>query len=338
MLLRPDELDAHLRDRLAPVYLLAGEEPLFVQEGLDAVRAAARAAGFVEREVLDAGSGFDWGELDAVAGAMSLFGDRKVVELRMPTGKPGTAGSKALAAYCKAPSPDVILLISCGALDGSQRRSAWVKAIEKGGVFCYAWPLPVARLPQWLTGRLRAAGLTAEPAALEMLVERAEGNLLAAAQEIEKLRLLNEQGPIGVEQVRAAVADSARFDVFVLADAAVAGQVARCARIVRGLRAEGTEPILALWALARDLRALVALSGAFAAGRDPAPVLRQHGVLSSRRGLLQQAARQRGPTAWMRLLERCARADRILKGVAPGRPWDELLQLSTSYAAQLARR
>ncbi len=338
MQLRSEELERHLRSGLAPVYLLAGDEPLFVQEGLDAIRAAARAAGFVEREVLEVEPGFDWNRLGAVAGEMSLFGDRKLVELRMPNGKPGVQGAKALSAYCQAPAPDVVLLISCGPLDASQRKAAWVKAAEQAGVFCYAWPLPPAQLPQWLTARLRRYRLEVELAALELLVERAEGNLLAAAQEVEKLHLLYGSGRLDVEQIQAAVADSARFDVFVLADAAVSGAVARCARIVRGLRAEGAEPTLALWALARDLRVLAAVSADLAARREPDASLRAHRVLSTRRGLLQQAARKRPPSVWLALLARCARVDRVIKGVAPGRPWDELLQLATAVAAQLAQR
>jgi DNA polymerase III subunit delta len=338
MQLRIEELDRHLAQRLAPVYLIGGEEPLFVVEGLDALRAAARGGGFTEREILEVESGFDWNELAAVAGAMSLFGDRRLVELRMPAGKPGTAGAKAIAAYCEQPGQDVVLVISCGALDYRQRTASWVKAVEQAGVFCYAWPLSRAQLPGWLRERLQRAGFQAEPAALELLVARAEGNLLAAQQEIEKLRLLHPPGQLTLEQVRSAVADSARFDVFGLADAALSGAVARCARIVRGLRAEGEEPTLVLWALARELRVLAAVAGDLSARRNPEASLRRHRVLTSRKALVQQAARVRPQAAWLGLLSRCARADRVIKGVAPGRSWDELLQLATAIAAQTARQ
>ena len=334
-MIRPDELERHLSRRLAPVYLIGGEEPLFVREAQDAVRAAARKAGYAERVVLDVESGFDWNRLAEAAANLSLFGDRRLIELRLPTGRPGSAGSKAIADYCQAPSPDAILLILTGALDAGQRRAAWVNTIEKEGVFVYAWPLPLPQLPQWVEERLRRHGLSATPEAVELLALRSEGNLLAAAQEVEKLALLFDKGArLDAEQVAAAVADSARYTVFDLSDAVLRGQLGRCVRILRGLQDESEEPVLALWALARDLRVATGL----AEGAPAQELFKQEKVF----GKVQQAALQRlaqqAPAAALReLLQQAARIDRIIKGVATGRPWDELLQLTTA-AARLAGR
>lgn len=332
-MIRPDELERHLDRQLAPVYLIGGEEPLFVQDAQDAVRAAARKAGCDERVLLDVETGFDWGRLAEAGTSRSLFGERNLIELRMPTGRPGTAGAKAISEYCKSPSQDAVLMINTGSLDSSQRRSAWVSAVEKGGVFVYAWPLPLAQLPRWIDRRLRGLGLSVPAAALELLVERAEGNLLAVAQEIDKLRLLFGTGELTVEQVREAVADSARYTVYDLADAALAGEIGRCVRILRGLREEGVDPVLVLWALARDLRLVTAL-----AERAPsAELFRRERVFQSRQATLQQAARVAPAPVWRRLLLRAARADQVIKGVASGRPWDELVQLSTAFARTAGR-
>lgn len=327
-MLRPEELPRTLERGIGPIYLIAGEEPLFVQEAVDAVRQAARAQGYTEREVLDAESGFEWGRLAEAAANLSLFGERRLIELRMPSGKPGQAGAKALAEYCQQAPQDVCVLISCGALDGKQRKSSWVSAIERAGGFCYAWPLPLEKLPGWVRERLRRHGLEPEPEAAALLAERGEGNLLAAAQEVEKLALLFQPGPLTAEQVAGAVADSARYSVFDLSDAVLEGKLARAVRIVQGLREEGVEPILVLWALTKELRALAEL----AARRPPELVFRQHKVFKQRQARLMQAQRRAPAAVWERLLLRAAEADRTVKGLGEGRPWDEVLRLTTAFA------
>lgn len=328
MQVRPDELERHLAKQLAPVYLIGAEEPLFAQEAQDAVRAAARAAGCTERVVLEVETGFDWSKLGDVAVNMSLFGDRRLIELRLPTGKPGAPGAKAISAYCANPSMDAVLMIATGSLDAAQRKSAWVSAVDRAGVFVYGWPLPLNQLPAWVDRRLRRYKLQAPPDAVALLAERSEGNLLAAAQEIEKLRLLFGEGQLSFEQVSTAVADSARYTPYDLADAALAGQVGRCTRIVRGLREEGVDPTLVLWALARDIRVLAEL-----AARVPAnEVYSRERVFKARQAVLQKAASAAPAAQWQGLLNRAARADRVIKGIAPGRAWDELIQLAASFA------
>jgi DNA polymerase-3 subunit delta len=327
--IRPDELERHLSKQLAPVYLIGGDEPLFVQEAQDAVRAAARAAGHSERVVLEGEASFDWNRLGDAAVNLSLFGERRLIELRLPSGRPGTVGSKAISSYCSAPSPDAVLLITTGSLDNSQRTSAWAKAADRAGVFVYAWPLPIAQLPQWIARRLQRSGLRATADAIELLAARSEGNLLAAAQEIDKLRLLFDGAQLTRENVAAAVADSARYTVFDLSDAVLQGQVRRSVRILRGLREEGVEPVLVLWALARDVRVATGLAER-ASARDL--FSREKVFGKAQQAALQQVAQRAPVAAWQELLLRAARADRVIKGIASGRPWDELVHLATKLA------
>ncbi|MCC5856763.1 MAG: DNA polymerase III subunit delta [Ectothiorhodospiraceae bacterium] len=327
---RPEQLSAVLRKGLAPVYLLTGDEPLQLREAQDAVRAAARAAGYGEREVLEVEAGFDWDRLGAMADSLSLFGDRRLVELRMPGGRPGQQGGKALAAYCERPAEDTVLMISSGRLEPKVRKSAaWVKAIDQVGVVVEIWPIGPAELPRWLTARMQAAGLRPTTDAAALLAERSEGNLMAAAQEVDKLRLLLGQGEVTLETVQAAVADSARYDVFDLCLAALQGDSRRVVRILNGLHEEGVEPVLVLWALARELRVLVRLS---APGSNPEEVLRRERAFGPRKTALPAAARRGRPARWQALLARAARVDRVIKGAAAGRPWDELLHLSLAIA------
>ncbi len=329
MKLRPEQLPEALERGLAPVYFIAGDEPFQVREAQDAVRTAARAQGYTEREVLDVVPGFDWDRLAEVGANLSLFGDRRVVELRMPGGKPGQEGGKALAAYAERPADDTVLLITSGKLEARSRKSAWMKALEQAGVVIEVWPVEPAELPRWLAARMQAAGLQPSQDAVRLLAERNEGNLMAAVQEVEKLRLLVGDGPVDLETVRGAVADSARYDVFDLVSAALQGDARRVVRVLRGLQEEGVEPVLVLWALSRDLRVVCQLRDAGGRGDD---VLRRQGVFGPRRAPIQQAARRGSGARWQSLLARSARVDRAIKGAAPGRPWDELLQLSLAIA------
>ncbi|GAB4289268.1 MAG: DNA polymerase III subunit delta [Thiohalomonadaceae bacterium] len=332
MRLRAEQLPSHLTKPLLPIYLVSGDEPLQLNEATDALRAAARAQGYSEREVLQVEAGFDWGTLAAAASHLSLFAARKLIELRLPSGKPGDAGAKALSAYAAAPSPDNLLLISCGKLDKQQQNSKWFKALEAAGAVVQVWPVEPRALPGWVRQRLQARGLQATPEAAQLLADRVEGNLLAAAQEAEKLALLYGSGPLDAEQVRSAVADSARYDVFELADAALGGDAPRCARILEGLRGEGDDPVLILWALVREVRALAQIAAGQAAGTPLATLLQEHRVWDKRKPLYQAALQRHNLRRWRTLLRRAARLDRICKGAEPGNPWDELLQFSLLMA------
>jgi DNA polymerase III subunit delta len=304
MRLSSETLAQQLAQQLAPAYLVSGDEPLLVQEAVDAIRGRARATGFSERAVFFIErSQSVWDEALQAARSLSLFAERRILEIRLPGGKPGTAGARALAALLAAAGDSLLLLIVTGRLDREAQAAEWVRAVQARGAWVAVWPVERGRLPQWLRARLQAAGLSADPAALALLAERSEGNLLAAQQEIDKLALLLPRGArVGVEEVIACSADSARFDVFRLEEALRARDAARALRILGSLRAEGTEPTLVLWAVVRALREWA-------------------------QGQPQAAPRQR-PSSLRPLLARAGRADRVAKGLAAGDAWDELAWLT----------
>jgi len=243
MRLKVAQLTQHLRGTLAPVYVIAGDEPLLIEEALDQLREAGRRAGHSERQVLHVERGFDWSLAHEACAAMSLFGDRRIVELRLPTGNPGSDGAEALRQLIERPNPDTVLLVVCGSLDHRQRNSAWYTGIEEAGASIYAWAIDPETVPDWLAERLARHGLKADDDALELLARRTEGNLLAARQDVDKLALLYPGATLGVEQVRAAVADSARYDVDDLIDAMLVGDGSAIARTLRHLLDEGTDVV-----------------------------------------------------------------------------------------------
>jgi DNA polymerase-3 subunit delta len=256
MPLRPDQLAGQLSRRLASAYLLAGEEPLLVEEAADAVRAQARAEGYAEREVLHVEAGFDWGRLRRAGENLSLFSNRRLIELHLPEKGPGVEGAQALSEFLEAAPPDTLLLVRAGRLDKKQRGSGWVTGFERAGVVMYAWPVGPAELPGWITARARAAGLQPDPESVDMLASRTEGNLLACAQELDKLKLIYPDGRLDAARVQAAVADSTRFGVMDLANRALAGDAAGALQTLRRLEGEGEAAVLIVWTLARDLRVL----------------------------------------------------------------------------------
>jgi DNA polymerase-3 subunit delta len=323
-----ERLQAHLKGELAPVYLIAGDEPLQREEAADAIRTAARTRGYTDREVLFAERGFDWNQLTRAAASLSLFASKRILELRLPTGKPGDDGAEVLSAYARAPAPDTLLLVITAKLERGGGR--WAEALERAGVLLQVWPVEARELPAWIERRMRARGLAPAPDTASFIAARVEGNLLAAAQEIEKLWLLQGAGPVDIAAAEAAVADSARYDAFKLVDAALAGKGARVAHILEGLRQEGTEPPVILGALNYALRDLANKAWQIEAGTPAAQVLAVG--WPQRRPLLQQALRRGHARDWQRLLQRAARVDRVIKGQAPGRIWDELLNLSEGLA------
>ncbi|MGE0581393.1 MAG: DNA polymerase III subunit delta [Steroidobacteraceae bacterium] len=310
MKLSPDSLAAHLARGLAPVYLLSGDEPLLVGEAADAIRARARDAGYTDRVVHFVDRGSSWDDVRAGASNLSLFASRRLVELRLPTGKPGVAGSAAIVELIERRDPDTLLLILTERLERESQGASWVRAAESHGAWLNAWPIARDKLPAWLDARARRAGLTLDRAALALLADRTEGNLLAAQQEIDRLSLVHA-GAVGAAELAAGVANSARFDVFTLGQAARARDAARSLRIVEGLRAEGVEATLVLWSLLRELRQS-AREGAHFARRD-----------------------------FARLAERAARADRAIKGRLQANAWDEIALLAADLCGirlPLARR
>lgn len=313
MRLRAEELARHLKGTLAPCYLLSGDEPLQLGEAADAIRAAARAAGHGSRQVFEANAQFDWGSLAAEANAMSLFAEQKVIDLRIPSGKPGKEGGAALAEYAASPPPDTLLLVSLPKLDKQQQGSKWFKALEQLGVVVQVWPVKINELPRWVDRRMRAAGLEPTAEVAQLLADRAEGNLLAAQQEIDKLLLLNGPGPVDQAQFAAAVSDSARFDVFDLVDSALQGDAARSLRILAGLRAEGVAAPVVLWALAREIRALAGMAIEARRCGNVGQAMASARVWQNRQPLIRAALQRLGPNAWTSLLGRCQQIDATIK-------------------------
>ena len=328
MHLRAEQLSAQLERPLAPIWLLHGDEPLLVAEAGDALRAAARKQGYTEREVLVAGPGFRWDSLWLSAGNLSLFGGNKLVDLRIPNGKPGKDGGEALVKYAARAPRDVLLLVSLPELDWAAKKTAWFKTLLEAGVVVELNAPPLAALPEWIARRLATQEQKADRLALEFIASHVEGNLLAAHQEIQKLGLLHPKGELSLEQVQDAVLNVARFDTDKLRFALLAGNVARCARLLDGLKAEGTAAPLVLWALTTDIRALVMIRGGMDRGEPVAGLLKAERIFEPQRAQAVQAAASRLSSAPLRVaLQHAARIDRMIKGLADGDVWDEFLQL-----------
>lgn len=327
-----NRLHTHLREPLKPCYLISGGEPLLVEEALDEVRAAARKQGFDSRELHVQLTGFDWRSLTAAGHELSLFSSRRLVELRLPAGKPGRDGSAAIAELAERAGEDLLFVVQAPRLDRSSASAKWVKTLETNGAHIQAWPVAARELPQWVADRMRRVGLEPNREAVRIIADRVEGNLLAAKQEIEKLRLLHGEGAVSGEDARAAVADSSRFDVYQLTDAALAGNPARALRILDGVRAEGLEAVIIVWALTREIRGLAKLAEAVDGGASLAAAMRQQRVWTSRQNLLRACLGRHRLRTVLTLLQAAQRADATAKGQRGGDPW----QLITNLVWQLA--
>lgn len=328
MRLSPDQLPGALERGIKQVYLVSGDEPLTVGECAGAIRAAARTAGHADRTVFFIERGFSWDELRHATQALSLFADRRLFELRMPSGKPDK-GAQVLLDIANEPPPDVVTLIVTDKLDRKASEAPWVRAIEKHGAWIPVWPVSAESLPAWLERRAAILGLTLDAPAARIIVERVEGNLLAAKQELEILALLAEGGVIGESLVMRTVGDSARYDVFQLAEAAAAGDAARALRVLTGLRGEGAEPTLILWALVRELRGLWQARERDRTGSNGGGGWHQAAKPSPR------ALRRLGKMPLAALLQEAARADRTIKGIMPGDPWSSIISLTMGMAGAL---
>lgn len=340
MELAPERLVALPDDAaLHPVYLIAGPEMLRVLEAADAVRRQARAQGIGEREVFDAdGRDFDWGTLEATFNAPSLFSARRLVEVRLPTGKPGKDGAEAIVAFCANPPPDVVLLITAGEWSKAHH-GKWTDAISKIGVLAIAWAIKPHELAGWVESRLRAKGLRADRDAVQILVERVEGNLLAAAQEIDKLALLADGDTLDAEKMESLVADAARYDVFRLTDAVLGGQGPQVARMLAGLRAEGDVVAGLMPMVVKELLRTAALARAQARGANLASEMKAQGIWETKQAPFKRALqRHPNPARWDRFAAEASRIDRIAKGRADGDAWVSLERLLLAIAEAKAVR
>ncbi|MBI5257111.1 MAG: DNA polymerase III subunit delta [Burkholderiales bacterium] len=346
MQLRADQLEAQLARGLKPLYTVHGDEPLLAQEAGDAIRAAARAAGYTERKVFTvSGAHFDWSGLLGASQAMSLFAERQLIEIRIPGGKPGKEGSEALQRYCETLSDDVVTLLHLPRLDRQQQQSAWFGALDSAGVSIRVEPVERRALPQWIAQRLarqgqRVADGEAGQHTLAFFADRVEGNLLAAHQELQKLALLYPAGELSFEQVEAAVLNVARYDVFKLGEAVLAGQTARVLRMLDGLRAEGEAAVLVHWTLAADILALKQAKDAMAHGKPLPMALREVRVWGAKERLFERALPMLALHQLAHLVEAASVCDGVIKGLKhphwPLEPWDAIRRLALMLAQHLA--
>ncbi len=352
MQIRPSELRRHLEGRpFAPVYVVGGEEPLQIEESLDLIRGTARTRGYEERIVLEGTPELDWSELEQSRCALSLFASRRVVELRLPSGRPGEAGGRALGAWADAVAgeddrgrargdPETLLVVRTGALDARTRRARWFRKLESAGVAVLTWQPGPRELPRWVRARLAAHGLDATPEALAALVARHEGNLLACAQSIRRLALLKgtgggrEAAVVDLEDVRSAISDHARFDTFDLVDAALGGDGPRALRVLAVLRAEGEEPPAVLGTLAWAVRALAGFAAGRARGRPSGELIAREPAWRRRQAQVEGTLARLTPEDLGRIMEAIGVAELAIKSGATRNPWEWLAAIASTLAGQ----
>jgi DNA polymerase-3 subunit delta len=337
MQLRPEALDGHLAKGLAPLYVITSDEHLLALEAADKIRSKARAQGYSERDVLTVERSFKWGELLAANQAMSLFGDKKLIELRIPGGKPGKDGSAALQSYAKDLNPDNLTLITLPKLDWQTAKAAWVGSLQQAAVYIEIPNIERPQLPAWIGTRLSSQQQSADRQSLDFIADRVEGNLLAAHQEIQKLGLLYEPGKLSFEQVQDAVLNVARYDVFKLSEAMLAGDPARLVRMLEGLKGEGEALPLVLWAVSEEIRTLLKLKSGMAQGRPLGALLKEYRIWGPRERMMEPALRRISLPTLEAAMQQAAQVDRMVKGLRAkqfaGDAWDAMLQLALKVAS-----
>jgi DNA polymerase-3 subunit delta len=317
----PDQLAQRLAKDLPAVLLLHGAEPLMIEESCDVIRRAALERGFGERISMTVGPRFEWDQIREHSQSLSLFSSRTLLELRLPSGRPGEPGARAITEFCDHPPPDTVLLVIAGRLEGRVKQSRWVKALQKCGAVVEHPALESDRLPHWIRARLKSRGLNADDQAVKLLSYYLEGNLLAAAQEIDKLALLCADGRLTADRVISSIGDHARFTVYTLVDACLSGNVPKALRMLNSLRAEGTEPVLINWALSREIRNLARVSAGLARGEPRAKLFRDYNIWARRTHIVTAALKRLDIAGWWALLQAASRADRVAKGQAEGDVW-----------------
>ena len=333
MRLKPEQLGAALQKGLMPVYFIAGDEPLQLGELADAVRKAAKKAGFENREIMSAETGFEWNQLAFSADSSCIFADKKIIDLRLPSGTPGTDGSKALITYCERLPQDTLLLITAGKLASGAIKTRWLEALDKKGAVIQVWSLEGQDLIRWLQQRMQQRGLHAETEGLRILASRIEGNLLAAAQEIEKLYVLYGTGNLSNQQILDVVADSSRYDVFKLMDSVLSASVNRIIRILSGLRAEGIAAPIVLWAVTREVRTLIKIKLALSQGQNRELIFKNNQIRDKRKQLVNNALNRLSDNNLNNILVLSAKADRQIKGQQQGDAWETLLVICLLFAS-----
>jgi DNA polymerase III subunit delta len=330
---KPDQLNALLQKKLAPIYFISGDEPLQMAEAADAIRCAAKAAGFTNREVLSTDSGFEWKQLAISASELSIFADKKIIELRLSSNGPGVDGAKALISYCEHLPDATVLMVSCGKLASASLKSRWFEAIDSIGVVVQVWPLEGAALLSWLQQRLQWRGLHADNTSIRLIASRIEGNLLAAVQEIEKLYVLYGSGSLSYQQVMDAVADSSRYDVFDLVAAVLEADVGRSFKIIASLQSEGIAAPVVLWALAREARVLIKIKWQLSQDQNRDLVFKNNQIWDKRKAQVTGALNRLSIHDLESIIVLSASADRTIKGQQKGDAWEALRAICLRLAS-----
>jgi len=326
-----EQLTRQLEAGLKPLYVVTGDALLLAVEAADKIRSTAREAGYSERSTFVVEQYFKWAELRNSSQSMSLFAERKIIDIRIPSGKPGVEGAQALQDYVENLNPDILTLITLPKLDKTTQNSKWYGALQRHAVVVQADDIARSELPRWLAIRLKRQAQSVEPATLEFLADRSEGNLLAAYQEVQKLALLYPAGLLSFEQVKDAVMDVARYDISKLSEALLSGNAERYARILEGLRAEGTATVLVLWAVTEDIRKLGKVLQAMQRGGNVSSAIREARIWGANLKLIEHAARRFKLVQIERAIQQAARLDKTIKGLRTGDVWDELLQLGLRF-------
>lgn len=332
MRIHADDLARHLRKQLAPLYTVFGDELLLAIEAADLIRATARQAGYVEREVFNIDHRFNWTELQYRSSSLSLFDARRVMDIRIPSGKPGSQGSEAIQEYCRALPMDTVTLVTLPKMDKQSSAAKWFRALEEAGETVPIASVERGRLPAWIGQRLTLQKQNASPDTLQFIAEKVEGNLLAAYQEIQKLALLYPEGALSFDQVKHAILDVARYDVFKLSGAMMTGDMGRYTRILEGLQGEGAALPHIVGTLSTSIRSLIAVRKGADSGQSVTQIMRQIGAWGSQQKAMEGAAAHLSFRQLMNALAHLAEIDRISKGVARGDAWDELLQLGLRFS------
>ena len=337
MKIKPDQLKSYLQKslqtkQLSPIFIISGDEPLLSQEAADAVRSTARQLEFTERETFDIDARFDWNLVFNETNSLSLFSDKKILELRITSGKPGDKGSKALCELCENLNDSNLILVILPKLDKGAYQSKWMKTLESKGVHIQVWPVTPEQLPRWINQRLVQCGIEASQGAVDILADRVEGNLLAAMQEINTLKLLSLEGKVNADIMSTVVADSARYNLFSFVDKVLEGDAQSAAKALRGLENEGTEPLALLWAITRELRTLNKASHQVLLGNSKDKALKSAGVWDKRIPIFRKALSRLSPAHLRMLMHQAGAIDRGVKGLRQAVIWDELTTLVLSFA------
>lgn len=331
MNVRPDQLSATLTDKVFPLYFVCGDEPLQQMEAGDAIRRFLRTQDYIEREVLDIDANFDWQRFTDETATMSLFAQRRILELRLPSTKPGRQGGQIIKAYCQHPVEDIVVLVNAGRVDASTKKSAWFKAIEQSAMVVQCWQVKAEKLPAWVKQRFLQAGMQPDTDVVSYVCQHIEGNLLAAAQEIDKLLLLIGPGKIHYSDVAEAMTRQSRYSLFELMDMILKGNQPRVIRIVDGLKAEGMEPLLINSMLVKDIR-LLAKAAEDISSADS--LLRRSGIWASRAVLFKSCLQRHSARFFQAMIKRCARIDQASKGLVQANVWDEIMGMSFHIAGR----